>query len=131
MSFGDGQSGFFASFHCRSRAHCKTCRDRERGREWRKMMWGSFGDPTARYEVDFECPPPPAGLGLPWGAPSQPRPLPTLSLADQRIAVNCRKCENYQNRRCILYLGGHCSGCQFNAYMNQPLAICPDTGKGF
>ena len=107
----------------------------------------AFGDaettpgqaPEARYEVDFECP-----FGLAWGAP---KPPPQPGLADQRIEAHCRKCEFFRERpgsadpasqagfagasrlrrgkRCILYLAGHCTPCQFRAYLNRPGAICP------
>jgi hypothetical protein len=43
---------FTASFDCLSRKHCKTCRDREGGRQWRESMGAPKG----------ECP-----HGVPWG----------------------------------------------------------------
>jgi hypothetical protein len=45
---------FIRSFHCRSEAHCNTCRDRVGGREWRKSQSSLYVLPN--NEVDFECP---------------------------------------------------------------------------
>ena len=47
---------FFESTHCKSKAHCATCRDLENGRKWRINVNGE-------NNPDFECP-----VGLPWTA---------------------------------------------------------------
>ena len=55
-------SKFTDSEHCRSGAHCRTCRDREGGRAFRRQvarLLGQEGGP------DWPCP-----LGKPWGPPA-------------------------------------------------------------
>ena len=72
---------FFETIHCRSRAHCSVCRNKEGGRKWRDQIMKIFKDITA---VDFECP-----HGIPWEykkgdphpamatkAPARPPPSP-------------------------------------------------------
>ena len=50
---------FIDTFHCRSHAHCRTCRDRDAGRPWRMSMARRFAVPA--YAPDWACP-----EGLPW-----------------------------------------------------------------
>ncbi len=50
---------FESSIHCRSRAHCVTCRDSEGGRLWRAAMAEQFTVPGGA--INFDCPD-----GLPW-----------------------------------------------------------------
>lgn len=40
------------TIHCTSFAHCRTCRDREGGREWRENIAQEFDVPT----IDWDCP---------------------------------------------------------------------------
>jgi len=49
---------FTKSDHCRSHAHCRTCRDREGGHRWREQIAAHFETDG----VDWPCPD-----GLPWG----------------------------------------------------------------
>ncbi|MBI5723179.1 MAG: hypothetical protein HZA50_04415 [Planctomycetes bacterium] len=127
------KTDFFNSIHCASRLHCRTCRDREDGRKWREIIRGEFGNMDAGFESDFDCP-----RGLPWGFLDFALAKPNLkseisnlkSLASRRTAENCRACEYFQGRRCMLYRGGRCTPCEFAAYLNQPNAICP-AGKQF
>ena len=50
------------STHCRSRAHCETCRDREGGRATRAHWAKRYALPGGA--VDFACP-----FGGKWGTP--------------------------------------------------------------
>ena len=42
-------SNFFESIHCKSKAHCKTCRNLNGGQKWRIAVNGEVNP-------DFECP---------------------------------------------------------------------------
>jgi len=54
---------FTKTNHCRSHAHCRTCRDRKGGRRWRESIVRHFKTDG----VDWPCPD-----GLKWGcAPSR------------------------------------------------------------
>ena len=44
---------FFESVHCTSRAHCKTCRDKINGANWRSSIFKAFDDVGTE---DFDCP---------------------------------------------------------------------------
>jgi len=50
---------FIDTFHCRIHAHCRTCRDLEGGRLWRKAVAEQFA--VLGGATDFDCPD-----GLPW-----------------------------------------------------------------
>jgi hypothetical protein len=50
---------FVDTYHCRSQAHCRTCRDLAGGRRWRTLMARRFAVPGRA--TDFDCPD-----GLPW-----------------------------------------------------------------
>ncbi|MBI5725598.1 MAG: hypothetical protein HZA50_16690 [Planctomycetes bacterium] len=82
-------------------------------------------------EKNFECP-----AGLPWLTPETAGEFADVikkisttkappSLAQQRIEAHCINCEHFRDRRCLLYRAGHCSPCEFAAYLNQLGAICP------
>ena len=51
--------------HCRSKRHCRKCRDKEGGRRWRLIIAEDFDIPR----VDFECP-----FGGEWGRPEMATP---------------------------------------------------------
>jgi len=51
---------FTKTAHCRSGVHCRTCRDREGGRRWRRSIAAHFEVPGGI--ADFPCP-----RGRPWG----------------------------------------------------------------
>jgi hypothetical protein len=57
---------FFESRHCRSLAHCTTCRDLQGGRAWRRSV--IMADPAIQ-EIDFACP-----LGATWVVVPRPDP---------------------------------------------------------
>ncbi|MBI5725221.1 MAG: hypothetical protein HZA50_14775 [Planctomycetes bacterium] len=126
---------FFETIHCTSRVHCRTCRDREGGQAWRRAILRMFPlpDPVIADKY-FDCP-----AGLPWLTSETSgefvdalKLLPVAkappSLAQRRIEAHCRTCDNYQNHRCLLYRGGHCSPCEFAAYLNRLGAMCPGDG---
>ncbi|MBN2585015.1 MAG: hypothetical protein JXL80_18280 [Planctomycetes bacterium] len=63
---------FTDTFHCRSHAHCRVCRDLDGGRPWRVLMSQRFTVP--RNLLDWDCP-----EGLPWNVdernvPEETRP---------------------------------------------------------
>lgn len=51
---------FIDTIHCRSRVHCRTCRERDGGRPWRIAM-------ADRFTVPGDVPDWPCPHGLPWG----------------------------------------------------------------
>lgn len=51
---------FVTTVHCTSKLHCKTCRNKDGGRNWRQSLSKNFELPD--NNVDFECP-----YGLQWG----------------------------------------------------------------
>jgi len=53
------ENNFFDSYHCKSKFHCKTCRDIEDD-GFRVQLHDSFSD---IHEINFDCP-----HGVPWGA---------------------------------------------------------------
>ena len=57
------ETNFFETQHCKTRAHCKTCRDKVGGHLWRQNRVTEYEIPT---DPDFDC-----IRGLPWGAPRQ------------------------------------------------------------
>ena len=122
---------FFETIHCASRVHCRTCRDREGGQEWRQAILSVFSlaDPMAADKY-FDCP-----AGLPWLTSETagqfadafkliPVAKAPPSLAQWRIEEHCKMCEHFRDRRCLLYRDGRCSPCEFEAYLNQLGAIC-------
>lgn len=50
---------FVLSTHCNSRAHCKTCRNKQGGHKWRESLKKAFAVPND--VVDFDCP-----YGMTW-----------------------------------------------------------------
>jgi len=63
---------FADTFHCRSHAHCRVCRDLDGGRPWRVLMSQRFAVPANM--LDWDCP-----EGLPWSVeeinvPEETRP---------------------------------------------------------
>ena len=63
---------FVDTFHCRSHAHCRTCRDLDGGRLWRRAVAEQFA--VLGSATDFDCPD-----GLPWNVkesdvPGETRP---------------------------------------------------------
>lgn len=57
---------FTADDACKSRIHCKLCRNHFGGREWRESISGLFELPEGK--IDFKCP-----LNLPWNGSVFPR----------------------------------------------------------
>jgi hypothetical protein len=62
---------FINIWHCRSHAHCRTCRDRDGGRPWRVMMSQRFTVPGNL--LDWECP-----EGLAWDVEETDVPAETI-----------------------------------------------------
>lgn len=127
---------FFDTTHCRSRFHCRTCRDRKGITLLRKQMREQHEEFP---EGEFDCP-----EGIPWLTPKTAGQFAELgklvfgrrisdseSLAARRIEAHCRRCENFRDRRCLLYREGHCTACEFAVYLNRPGAICPLMGQDF
>jgi len=56
---------FVLTAHCKSRAHCQTCRDLAGGRKWRESLAENFELPN--NQVDFTCP-----YDVPWNAITSP-----------------------------------------------------------
>ena len=99
---------------CRSRLHCRTCRDLAGGRAWRLMLGRAYTLPTDA--PDFACP-----HGLAWGdLGGGVRPHNGLSLLAQRLAI-CDACGEWDgpNHRCGL--DPRCTRC----YLRRPGTVCP------
>ncbi len=45
---------FINTNHCKSRIHCRTCRDLTAGREWRRQRCERYDPPENK--IDFDCP---------------------------------------------------------------------------
>jgi hypothetical protein len=60
---------FVDSYACRSRAHCRTCRDLRGGRSWREGLAATYRLPGGA--PDWTCP-----HGVNWGIARPPEPIP-------------------------------------------------------
>ena len=81
------------SSHCKSGAHCNTCRDMEDGRAWRISIGKAFALPDEG--VDFECP-----YELAWGDTSTAPAVPESSLPHIATAANLPFTHICQARSC-------------------------------
>lgn len=63
---------FIDTWHCRSHAHCRVCRDRDGGRLWRVMMAQRFAAPGNL--LDWDCP-----EGLSWDLGETDVPVETIT----------------------------------------------------
>lgn len=104
---------FFDTDHCRRMVHCRTCRDKEKGRGFRSSIAERYGG-----EVDFECP-----YGGEWGKvpekdPSLLKRVKNLTREtvkwvkagaeivddeelEKRMSI-CKGCNHWVNERCSL-----------------------------
>jgi len=80
---GTYMSNFFSSIHCRSRCHCRVCRDTgPRGRDWRASLAGVFCD-LSSVTPDFACP-----AGRPWASVPLPAPCGFVALVGRIAALS-------------------------------------------
>ena len=107
---------FAKTDHCLSRAHCRTCRDREGGQGWRQILALSFTLPSGA--PDFECP-----HGLEWGATPErvaAEPEPAY-VADRRAA--CDACD-VPEEKCSVKMRRKLKPCWYVAYTRRLGAVC-------
>lgn len=98
---------------CRSRRHCRTCRDRDGGRAWRAALAATFALPPGA--PDFDCP-----HGIPWDGAA----APAAEVAAARLAV-CRICEAFNGAVCEERF--RCGAClsTWLRWVGDPTSMCP------
>jgi len=102
---------------CRTRAHCRACRDRVGGRAWRAHLRHWY-EGVPEGGDDFACP-----LGLAWGAgpeaPPRSAPAREPALARERAAC-CRACDV---EACFVR---HQAPCARRRILRDPKRFCPE-----
>ena len=106
----DMKLDWIKSSHCKSGAHCNTCRELEGGRAWRISIGKAFALPEEG--VDFECP-----YELAWGDVGTAPAVPESSLPRIATAANLPFTHICQNRTC--------ASCSTPAECKTTTAVCP------
>jgi len=105
---------FTDSKTCKCHSHCKTCRDLENGRQFRKGLSPAFEIDT----VDFTCP-----YNIPWGGNSMIVEPKTLITPLVKIEKNCDKCDNFNGNVCELKFPKGCCHKNWKSFLEY--GICP------
>ena len=102
------------TFHCRSRAHCRLCRNPQQRQV--RAKWAERYD-LPGGEIDFTCP-----FGVPWRTIKPPKRPPIEAPAYVARRRACEECSGEVKEACFI---AHQSACSQRRILADPSKECP------